>query len=1274
MKKIILVLTFLVLSLFVTQAQEKVYEFPIEGNSSKVLKITVKGDIGKWKIRDQFVWTLTFTNLNFSDANKGYSAAGGEILVLGEKPMVDFNYVKENYPIVVTNVSDQFNLNGIKCEHFAYIGLLKEESRVPPNGDWEITGTVGSYQEIFNFRVPGYPHEISIRINGNGYHEGDTESTQLPQMRQVVLDFVKKLHFSVGEPAGGEAQSSEDVGEIASENEEGEDVPWEVVIGLIGAGGAAALARKLFRKKPVAKSKSREKTTQKQKEEKEQVKYILNLNKENFKISAEKPEILEAVVYKITSKSKRKYPAQIRIINSEKTLQITPNQATGSLSAQLILKDKPQNKGFNITVQAIAEGKEFQKNVRIQTEGEQRITLETLPNNKRSLRPDTYQIITISAQVLDENDKPLPELSEQIRFKPQSDWIDISEPVLEDSVILINMGCTNPNPNKQTSNVPDSVFLTLYMDDVPEGEPPLQHDLEIKLLDCKLDTEIEEATFPVSDEMSEISFDVYIENAGEEKGWNFSGEYRLGIDPTDPLTTIEIQKKGEFRASVILSGPLMKPGEGESVISKTLVISAAQGDEKPLERHLNIMVSQEGLIVKHGVNKNNEIHILADKPFEENLDIALYRFNKQTNQVIADKSGLAEIQFELQNEEAEIINLASVLQPEFEFSGLVTNIPYGRYHFSTKEDIPGTGDVYTLNYLVKADSGDSEKPELFEKNLSIKVKTYGIGKEFPDWVKAYEECKYVINNYVPAGDARNKLHDILELRKMTLGAEGLTELRNRIWKVASNLILAEGAEGYKSVEVWANAITTTLEWTEWAGDIAFNALAAFYLKGMGATAAGMIKAKMIEALNFYIYEPEKGWDVFASRQLDSIMPLLLNTAKGRILSIENIELVVKNNRVLAWTIFISCEFLFNLYQTKSVVEAAKITGRQLAEEFIMRKITTQLHREALKRNYEVITPDEVLNDMMQKVKTVDGEEVIDQKKLLEIMRDPAKVRTIENHGTPKMKEIFIRSRKKIYAEHDARLKEYLSETYHLKPDEIKIDEFRTPGKENSSVNTDRDYRILRKVKGADGNGKWIEVQRDNWLKKSYEIFGDVTGKPDGIDDLEWAEKHQQRGTDRFDAESSKDNSDHVFNPETGEMDINPSNITKVKEGKTTLYDAEETGKMYKTKVDNAINGGSESEAFAQAQKAVKTLKGARKGYESQDLKIKQIPEKLEKAMKIIEDAHVDVNASPDYIQNLNKKLNDLHYSNIQHVAKDMQKSFGELKKFNTKNPADSAFK
>jgi len=1138
--------------------------------------------------------------------------------------------------------------------------------------------TINSYSLVQNIQQDKF---YFIGTYMGSYRPSSLEEAYNNNINEITGSSTTALGFA---PPLGDATSGGMDETGGDQSSSGEDFPWEVVIGLLGSGavvgGAAALARKLFRKKPERKQnvqtkKGTKKKEEKKEEEEEQVKYILNLNKEQFKLSAGQPEMLEVVVYKITPKTQQKYPAQIQLINPERALRISPTQAQGSLSARMILEGTPSSASFNITVQAVADGHQFQKFVQIQTQGKKQLSVETLPGNKRSLRPDTYQVIEVRARILDENEKPLPELTEQIIFKPQSDWIDLSEPILNDDYIALNMGCTSPNPDNKTANMPSSVKLMLLMEDVPEGEPPLKQDLEIKLLDCKLETEIEEATFPFSDEMSEITFDVWIENGDDEIGWEFTGEYRHGSLPTDPLTQIDILPKGEAKASVTLTGPLMKPKEGDSIISKTLLLFAAQGDEKPLERHLNIMVMQEGLIIKNGVNRQNEIHILASKPFEDNLDFALYRYDKESNQVLTDKEGLAEIQFELLSEEPEIINLASVLQPEFTFEGLVTNIPYGRYHFTTKEEIPGTGDVYQLEYLVKAPSGDADRPEYFEKTITLKVKTYGIGEEFPDWVKAYEDCKYIIENYVPVGETRNKLRDLLELRKMTLGAEGLTELRNRIWKVASNLILAEGAEGYKSEEAWANAITLTLEFTEWAGDMAFSALAAFYLKGVGATAAGMIKAKMIEALNFYIYEPEKGWDVFASRQLDSIMPLLMNMAKGRVLSIENIELVVKNNRPLSWTIFISCEFLFNLYQTKSVVEAAKITGKQIAEELIVKKLTGMLHREALKRNYEVITPDEVLNDMMKNVKTVDGKEVINQGKLLEIMRDPAKVRTIQNHGTKEMKDIFNRSRNKIYTQHDARLKEYITKEFKLNPDEIKIDDFRTPGKGGDSVNTDRDYRVLRKVKSADGTEKWIELQRGNWVNESYKIFGEVTGKPDGLSDLEWAEAHQQRGTDRFDAEAGKDYSDHVYNPETNEMDINKSNITKVKEGKTTLYDARETGKMYQTKVENAMKSGNGSEAYAQAKKAVNTLRDVRSGYkDGMNLEIKDLPRDLDKAMEVINKAKVDVNASGAHLEQINNELKSLGYSDVGDVSKDISKAFNDLKEFDKTNPAGSLFK
>lgn len=1088
--------------------------------------------------------------------------------------------------------------------------------------------------------------------------------------------------FGFAPPMGSGTDNSNisgtDIEGIVSTEDNEDDIPWTLVVGGSIAVAVAAILRKILKKGAVAAGKSASKSNknqkeQKEKEDKEEAHYILQLSKETFQLKLNEPETLEIRVWKVTAKGEKQCNANIQIQNFEKALNVNPTNGVGSLNAQLLLQKQPKEANFSILVAANAEGHEFQRAVNIRPFGEMQIVVETVPGNKRSLRPDTFQTIACYAQVVDENGKNIPDLTEKIKFEPKSDWIDMSETVSDNDKIGVNIGCTNPNPNAAVSNPPNSVTLSIIMDEVAEGEEPLQTDLVITLLDCKLEVEVKECSFPVTDELSEIVFNAYIENPDGDEDWNFSGEYRKGIDPDEPLTEISINRKAETEVIITLTGPILKPGGNETFLNKTLVISAAQGDEKPLERHISVTVSQVGLFVKHGVEGKNELMFTANKPFETNLDFALYKYDKNSNQIIVDKEGLSNLTFELQNEEQESVNFESVLKPSFLYDTLVTNIPYGRYKFKTEEDIPGLGDVRTLNYLAKAPFGIHDNPEAFEQILKVRVRTFGIGKEFPEWVEAYEQCKHIINNYVPIGEPRNKLNDLLEQRKHTLGAEGLTELRNRIWKIAQDLILAEGAEGYKSMEVWANRITVTLEWTEWAGDLAFNALAAYYLKGVGAMGASMVKGGMIEGLNFYIYDNDKGWDVFADRQYEKIIPFLMNVAKGRLISIENIELVVKKNKVLAWTIFVSCEFLYNLYQTKSVVEAAKLTAAQMRDELIMRKLTAQLHKNALKYNIKITTPDEVLDTLVKSVKTVNGEEIIDPKKLLEFMRDPAAVRTIKNHGTEWMKKVFENSRNKIYEKHDAALKKHISNTYKLDPKDIKIDDFRTPGTDGkTNLNTDRDYRVLRKVKTKNGD-VWIEVQSPNWKQKSYEIFGETTGKPEGVSSQEWAESHQQRGTDRFDSEASKDYADNTFNPNTGEINKNKPNILQVKEGKGRLIDSEELGNMYKNKVNHALEPGMEPEAYAQAKKGVDTLKKVRDGYGVQGLDVPEIPDKLKKAMDIVENAHVDANATPQHIKMLNNKLKDLNYDNLGDVAKDLANSFKDLKKHDSNDPRQVIF-
>ena len=184
---------------------------------------------------------------------------------------------------------------------------------------------------------------------------------------------------------------------------------------------------------------------------------------------------------------------------------------------------------------------------------------------------------------------------------------------------------------------------------------------------------------------------------------------------------------------------------------------AAQDKEKPLEAHVQVTVSREGLFIQHGVNDNNEFNFLADKAIVQDFDFELQIFDEKSNQIISDKNILSNLSFELLSDDKTSLNLVSVLLPTIEFVDVWGNNPYGKYRLNTQEEIPGVGDIIPLKYMVKAPVLKTEHPELFEIVFTINVKTYGIGSEFPDWVKAYEECKYIITNYVPAGEPTKRL-------------------------------------------------------------------------------------------------------------------------------------------------------------------------------------------------------------------------------------------------------------------------------------------------------------------------------------------------------------------------------------------------------------------------------------------------------------------------------------------------------------------------------------
>ncbi len=292
----------------------------------------------------------------------------------------------------------------------------------------------------------------------------------------------------------------------------------------------------------------------------------------------------------------------------------------------------------------------------------------------------------------------------------------------------------------------------------------------------------------------------------------------------------------------------------------------------------------------------------------------------------------------------------------------------------------------------------------------------------------------------------------------------------------------------------------------------------------------------------------------------------------------------------------------------------------------------------LQERKERAAKSEEVQRLMKGAKKIDGKLYADKKDVLDMMGDPAKVRSLKN-APKEVQEAFENTRNKIYREHDAKLIRWARNNLpEAKGHKIVIDKFRTPGKGGSSFGgTDNDYRLCYEVKTADGRTMRIEIPRREWEGESYQIFADITDMPPGQDPAEWAQSKQQLATDQYHIEASPDFADQkkVWIDSKGNIIDDPksyqgpdklklvnaqvrSNILNVKAGEITLKDAEYLGDMYIGKVGDALHKGSKGDAYAQAKKAVETLREVRTGYARQGYKLEPLSDDMLVGMQAVE--------------------------------------------------------
>ena len=361
---------------------------------------------------------------------------------------------------------------------------------------------------------------------------------------------------------------------------------------------------------------------------------------------------------------------------------------------------------------------------------------------------------------------------------------------------------------------------------------------------------------------------------------------------------------------------------------------------------------------------------------------------------------------------------------------------------------------------------------------------------------------------------------------------------------------------------------------------------------------------------------------------------------------------------------------------------------------------------------EAVTPkvpsirelDDKIANVKNNTATVNGKEYADVKDVLELQRNPQGVRRLKNLETPETQAAFNNTlHEKVYKPHDIELQNNvrdarIQELQQKYPGcevevDVRVDDFRTPGKPAHSVNTDRDFRVLEDVTVRDANGNVVEtirkseVPKESWETKHHEIFAEKTGFdpskcPDDLSLADqkkwWAEQHGQAGTDKFHIEASRDYSDQVLDLKTGtKRVVDPPEITasKLKEiaddpfhgfkpgkGTVKLEDPGGFGEMFQKKVDLEMGRGNPYEAIAQAKKGVETLDKVRSAYVKQGLDVGRVPDNFSKAMDLIGRSDLPVHPDPATLARLNGQLNDLGFKGgLSDFSHKMSGQFESLK-------------
>jgi hypothetical protein len=553
------------------------------------------------------------------------------------------------------------------------------------------------------------------------------------------------------------------------------------------------------------------------------------------------------------------------------------------------------------------------------------------PADKGPLRTDGIDAVTLVAEVVvSASDAVNPAFSAQaangsIEISSASEWLDLSETVDYGTARAASIQASQPDPSSPVQP-PQTAAVKVT---AQVGETPLVETVAVPLaLLPEMDANPDGVAFALdSGDSADIA--VWIDN-GAGVQWEFETVWAEGAPV---LAATSFEQTAPSTGTLTLTEAAS--GETDSTRSQTAstlrVVASAEGYE-PIERHIKVIVSQEGLFVDF-TNADPFTHAFAvqadgsAKPTR--IDVRVFVRDAGSGAINPDIELAQQVAFTAPEEEG-TVSSAAMKAGGFEVrpaGARPVSPPSAMFDFTLANALPTGGEVVAASVTASLPGRD-----VAAFSAMVPLRLYGVDTEpFSEaWELELERCRYVIDTYVPA-EHRIRLHTLLAERSRTMGAEGLYKMRRSLWSFAYDQIMIEKHE-HLDAAWWNEQIEGTLDWISWCGDIALGVASGACLGVVGSIAIGMLKPLLVSAMETWV----NGGSI--DDWLWAQTGMLAGVAEGALTDPDFLTKLSGDKKAIGWALFIAYYFAKELYNDPnlSVTNAMKNVSRQLRDEGLIR--------------------------------------------------------------------------------------------------------------------------------------------------------------------------------------------------------------------------------------------------------------------------------------------------------------------------------------------------